>query len=326
MSDLLFSLYAVIPMILLISLGYVLKRLGIINEILSKGFNRFVFVVGIPVLLFYNMYNMESFNVDFNIIVFVVVGTFVLFFIGLLFTKLFNTDVTNKSILLQSFIRSNASTIGLQVVLLLGLSEIATANVFAMTGLSVALYNVLGVISFQIYESDHVKIRILPLLFKVIKNPIVVGTILGFLSLAVRPIIGVPLIKTYLEPMYLAIGSVASIASPLSLIALGATFVFTEVNGLKKEVITGIMIRSIFSPLVIFVVAILFRDYFGFTKDHFPTLLAVIVPSLAVSITPMAEYMRGNPKLSSQLIVWTTITSTITMFILIMILKSMNLV
>ncbi len=326
MQDLVFSLYAVIPMILLISLGYLLKRLGIINESLSKGFNRFVFVVAIPVFLFFNVYNMDSFNVDSNIIWFVVAATFVLFFIGIIVTKLFNTDVTNKSILLQSFIRSNASTIGLQVVLLLGLSVVATSNVVAMTGLSVALYNVLGVISFQIYESDHVKIRIFPLLFKVIKNPIVVGTLLGFIALAVRPLIGYPFLRTHLEPLYLAIGSVSSIASPLSLIALGATFAFTEVNGLKKEVFTGIFIRSIFVPAIVFLVAILFKDQLGFNKDHFPTLLAVIVPSLAVSITPMAEYMKGNPKLSSQLIVWTTITSTITMFILILILKSMNLV
>ncbi len=59
---LIFSANAVLPIVLLIVLGYVLKRIGMLSrEFLDVG-NKLTFRVLLPAMLFYNVYQIESFS------------------------------------------------------------------------------------------------------------------------------------------------------------------------------------------------------------------------------------------------------------------------
>ena len=51
---LLFALNAVIPILLLILLGYFLRAIGFFDEKFAKAANKLMFRVALPVLLFYN--------------------------------------------------------------------------------------------------------------------------------------------------------------------------------------------------------------------------------------------------------------------------------
>ena len=56
----LFAANAVLPIILLIVLGYILKRIGMLSkEFLDVG-NKFTFRVLLPALLYYNVYGIGS--------------------------------------------------------------------------------------------------------------------------------------------------------------------------------------------------------------------------------------------------------------------------
>ena len=61
-----FAANAVLPIVLTIALGYILKRIGFLNKEFFDSGNKLTFRVLLPAMLFYNVYNIESLN-DVNI-------------------------------------------------------------------------------------------------------------------------------------------------------------------------------------------------------------------------------------------------------------------
>ena len=65
MESLLISLEIVLPLFLLMALGYVIKLTGMMNETSVKQVNKVIFKIFLPLLVFCNIYNTElaeSFN------------------------------------------------------------------------------------------------------------------------------------------------------------------------------------------------------------------------------------------------------------------------
>ena len=52
MDNLIFSLNATVPIFLLMVLGFILNKLGLIDDVFASKMNKFVFLVPLPVLLF----------------------------------------------------------------------------------------------------------------------------------------------------------------------------------------------------------------------------------------------------------------------------------
>ena len=60
MESLIFAIDAVAPIIVMVALGYFLKRLGVLGKDFSKTGNRLVFKIFLPVMLFTNVYKIEN--------------------------------------------------------------------------------------------------------------------------------------------------------------------------------------------------------------------------------------------------------------------------
>ena len=60
MDSLIFSLCAVSPIVLMVIIGYALKKLGFMNERFAKEANRLVFRIFMPVMLFVKIYGMQD--------------------------------------------------------------------------------------------------------------------------------------------------------------------------------------------------------------------------------------------------------------------------
>ena len=76
-------------------------------------------------------------------------------------------------------------------------------------------------------------------------------------------------------------------------------------------------------------VAILFSQYtnlFTFGAEIYPTLIALFGTPVAVSSAIMAGEMKNDEQLATQLVVWTSICSIATIFIMVFILMSCGLV
>ena len=63
MDSLIFAFDSVAPIIFTVAIGYILKRVGFITGDFVKMANRLVFRVLLPVMLFLNVYKIESLSV-----------------------------------------------------------------------------------------------------------------------------------------------------------------------------------------------------------------------------------------------------------------------
>ena len=101
---------------------------------------------------------------------------------------------------------------------------------------------------------------------------------------------------------------------------LGVQFEFSAVRELKREILFGTLIRTVLVPLLGLGIAYaFFRSSFDGAK--FAALAALFATPVAVSSVPMAQEMGADHTLAGQLVVWTTLFSSVTVFVASFLLK-----
>lgn len=326
----LFSFNAVMPIVLLIVLGYFLKRIKFLNDNFISVANKFVFNVSLPVLLFYNVYNIENLDsIQWDTVVFAVIIILLLFVLGLICSIFFIKDEKQKGVVWQSFFRSNFAIIGLPLSEAIGGAEgIVTASI--LSAFSIPLFNGLAVISLSVFTGDKNKVNVKDILLKVVKNPLIRGVFVGFVVLIIRQFVPhsssgelVFSIKNDLSFVYDFIQMLSRIASPLALIVLGGQFQFAAVKSMKKQIILSATARIVIAPAIGIVSGILLSNtaYFNFTSAHYAAFIALFGSPVAVSSAIMANQMDNDGQLASQILVWTSIFSVFTIFIFVAVLK-----
>jgi len=112
MDTLIFSLNAVLPILILIGFGYFLKRVKFLDEHFLQIGNKFVFRVALPTLLFYTIYKIETISdINWPVIVYAVIGVLLLFVIGLIIAIVFIKDDHQRGTLIQATFRANYAII-----------------------------------------------------------------------------------------------------------------------------------------------------------------------------------------------------------------------
>ena len=156
LDKLLFTCNAVLPLILVILLGYVIKRIKLLPDEFFKAANKLCFRIRLPVLLFYNIYNVESLSdviKYWKVILFSAIGIASLFFIGLIIALLFIKDNRQKGVVLQSAFRSNYAYIGIPLAASLATGEFASDVVglaSIVSVVSVPMFNILAIVALSI--------------------------------------------------------------------------------------------------------------------------------------------------------------------------------
>ncbi len=320
MQDLLFSLNKILPIILLLSLGYFLKHIKLGKKETFEALNKLCFRVFLPVSLFKSVYTVGSIK-DFNLtfILFVILTTIILFLIGLIGVKLFVKDNKQKGVILQAFVRPNYAIIGIPLVeFIAGAKGLQVAAIGALV--SIPLFNILGIISLTSFIETNEKKSIVTTLKKIITNPLILGVLTGIVALLIRST-NIKFRLTDIEFLYSFIDKVGSIASPLALISLGGQFEFSQIRRVRKELITVVSVRQFIIPFVVFTIVYLL---FNFNGPEVAVLIAMFGAPCAVSSAVMANEMNNDGELANQIVVWTTIFSMLTIFLLILIFKSLG--
>ncbi len=322
---------AVLPIVLLIALGYFLRRRNFYDEKFLKTANKLGFRVVLPLLLFYNIYEIDSLDlINWSNVAYSVVMILVLFVIGLVITLVTCKDDRQKGVILQSAFRSNFAIIGIPLAQALGGDE-TLAIVSVLSAFSIALFNVLAVISLTVFIKDENKHRpsVKSIALKICKNPLIIAILIGVVFLVIRNLEplnadGQPIftVKNQLPFLYSAISTVAKMASPLMLIVLGGQFSFKSIKGLKKQIVLGTFMRIVLAPVIGVGTAVLL-GIFG--ASDYAAFIALFGSPIAVSSAVMAAEMHNDEQLAGQLVVWTSIGSVITVFISAVILKSLAL-
>ena len=311
MENLMISANAVLPMCLIMALGYGTRRLGWIRREEISAINKIAFRIFLPCLLYYNVYCSDlSGSFDPLLMAYAVGGVLLTFGLALGYTLLTEKLPERRSVMIQGMFRSNYVIMGIPVATaLLGAGELGTVSI--LIAVVVPLFNMLAVVVLEVFRGQRPKP--LHVLGQIVKNPLVIASALGILTLAAG--IRLPHI---LEQ---TIQNVSAIASPLQLFLLGAFFQFSGLKTYRRELVTVSAAKLIVSPGLFLGLGALL----GFRDAAFVSLLGVFASPTAVNSFTMAQQMGGDAELAGDIVVVTSAVSMLTMFLWIFLFKSLGM-
>ena len=311
-SNIIIALNVVLPLFLCIALGYGLRRIRMVDEPALNTMNKLVFKVFLPLLLFHNVYTTdlsEAFN---GRLILFEVGAVVLWFLFLMIViPRIEKENSRRGVLVQAIFRSNFVLFGLPVAAnLCGEENIGVTSL--LVGIVVPVFNVLAVVSLEFFRGGKVNIK--KVLKGIATNPLILASLLGviFYFLHIR-------LPQFLEK---TVQDLSKVATPLSLVVLGAFFTFGTIRGYARQLLLGVAGKLIIWPLIVIPIAILM----GFRDVELASLMILLGSPTAVSSFTMAQQMDGDGDLAAELVVFTTGISIITIFLWIVVLKSLGVI
>ena len=311
MENLMISANAVLPMCLVMAIGYGTRRLGWIRREEISTINKIAFRIFLPCLLYYNIYCSDlSGSFDPLLMTYAVGGVLLTFGLALGYTLLTEKLPERRGVLIQGMFRSNYVIMGIPVATaLLGADQLGTVSI--LIAVIVPLFNMLAVVVLEVFRGQ--KPKPLHILCQIAKNPLVIGSVLGILTL----VAGIRL-PHILEQ---TIQSVSAIASPLQLFLLGAFFQFSGLKTYRRELVTVSIAKLIVSPGLFLGLGALL----GFRGVAFVSLIGIFASPTAVNSFTMAQQMGGDAELAGDIVVTTSAASILTMFLWIFLFKSLGI-
>ena len=305
------SANAVLPMCLIMALGYGTRRLGWIRREEIFAINKIAFRIFLPCLLYYNVYCSDlSGSFDPLLMAYAVGGVLLTFGLSLGYTLLTEKLPERRGVMIQGMFRSNYVIMGIPVATaLLGSDQLGTVSI--LIAVVVPLFNMLAVVVLEVFRGQ--KPKPLHVLGQIVKNPLVIASALGILTLAAG--IRLPHI------LERTIQNVSAIASPLQLFLLGAFFQFSGLKTYRRELVTVSAAKLIISPGLFLGLGALL----GFRGVAFVSLIGIFASPTAVNSFTMAQQMGGDEELAGDIVVTTSAVSILTMFLWVFLFKSLGM-
>lgn len=313
MENLIFSLNATVPVFAMIILGMFFKKIGIIDDVFASKMNKFVFLIPLPVLLFKDLATLDFNTIwDTKFVLFCFFITILSILIVTLLSFLLKNK-RNQGEFIQASYRSSAALLG--IALIQNVYGKATMAPLMIIG-SVPLYNIMAVVVLSFFSPERKGLSKevwLKTIKGILTNPILIGIVVGILwSLLHLPM------PTMLDKTVTSIGNVAT---PLGLMAMGATFNYKEALGDLKPALCASFIKlfgfcAMFLPLAI---------YLGFQGEQLIAILVMLGSATTVSCFVMAKNMGHTGILTSTVVMLTTIFSGFSITMWLYILKGMGL-
>lgn len=324
---------AVIPIVLLILLGYLLRQKGLLNENFVKTGNKLGFNVFLSTMLFVNVYSIESVEaIRWDVVLYCVPMIFVVFLLCMATIGFTSSVPERRGVILQASFRSNMAIIGLSLSSTLGGPE-AVAVAAIVSAFTIPVMNILAVVALSLYvhDEEQKKPSVKSILLNILKNPLIIAISLGLVCLVIRALqvrfFGevVFSLSRDLKFFYTCLTNLKSVASPFALVVLGGQFEFGATKSFLREIVAGTVWRVVLSPLISIGFAIILSTHtslLNFGVNEYPALIALFGTPVAVSTAVMAGQMGNDEQLATQLVVWSSIASIATMFLTVCLLMA----
>ena len=313
MESIKLSFEAVMPIFLLMLLGYFIKKIKLADKRSLDVMNKVVFKIFLPVLLFYNVYKTETSEVfDVKLIIFTVVAVLCVFIIGYFAVLLLTEENAKRGVMLQGFFRANFAILGIPLVNYI-CGENASGLASLMVAVIIPLFNILAVVALERFRKGNNKLNVKKLIKGIVTNPLIIGCVTGIIFFVLK--IKLP---SVLEK---SVKDIASVATPLSIIILGSVFEFSNIKGYARENTIIVLTRLVLVPLIVLPIVVMF----GFSGEALACLLVIFASPIAVSSFAMAQQMDGDEILAVQVIAISSALCLITLFLWIFALSYLGL-
>ena len=330
----LYAYHSIMPMLLVMALGYFIRRIGPWDVTFFKRLNTLCFRIFLPSYLFISVYSIGDLReLNWVIILFLGVGIVVLALLTMLLVHFVIPKRDQRGVIVQASFRSNQAVIGLSLAESLGGTAAVVFSALA-TGILVPLYNVIGVIVLTLYsEKEGEKVTLRRLLRMIATNPLIIGALAGVLVVFLRNLLptgadGLPVftLQRSLPDLFAALTNISRIASPMMLFCLGAMLDFSATKALLPQLALGVSLRLVICPLLTITAAVLLRGPMHLTMTEFPAIISVCATPLAISSEVMVQEIGGDDQLACQIVVWTSAFSMFTIFAFVFVLRTLGLI
>lgn len=294
-------LEAVLPIFILMLVGYAARRFGIINERDVRRTNAIIFRTFMPVLLFESIYSSDFESaVNLRLIIFAVLAVLVMIGLCVGFVLLTEKDKSRHGVMIQGLYRSNFALVGIPVAeALMRGGDISVVAV--LLAAVVPVFNIAAVVILEGFGGRKINVR--HMLLDVAKNPLIIASVLGLVFLALD--IRLPkVVMTVVEDM-------SDAAGPIALFLLGAFFRFETLGKYKREIAIVSLGRLIVIPGIFLTLGFLF----GFRGAEFAGLIALFASCTAIASFTMAEQMGGDSELAGDIVVTTSVLCSFTLYL-----------
>lgn len=303
-------LLIVLPVFLVIGLGFSLKRTNLVGNDFLFQLNRLIFYVALPSMLFYKIATAE-FSVSFNPILLLgmVLSFVVASGLSYLYTVFRKYPPPARGAFCQGAFRGNLAYIGLPIIFnAYGEEGFAIAGI--LLGFLVPLINFLAVIALLLpqRESTH-KLGAAFWMYQFAFNPLIIASFIGILWSFFNIPVPQVLDKT--------LNIVAGMALPLALIAIGASFSPRKMQGelVKAGIATGMKIIGV--PLLTAAILLLL----GIRGTELAVGVIFAGTPAATAGYIMAQQLKSDAELSGSIIMLSTLLSVCAFSVSLYILK-----
>ena len=306
------GLSVVLPLFVVMSIGYLSRKVKLIDDSGVGVVNRLVFWVFLPAILFVSVYETdlkEVFNIP--LILFSVLGTTVVFVVSFILVPKLEKKRDRCGVVIQGLIRGNEVYFGFPIVVsLIGAQYLGLMSI--VVAFAVIFYNGYSIFALEYFKGDTVDKK--EIFKNLITNPFILAT---FFAVAMN-LVGIVIPDVLMT----GIRSLASVATPLALFLLGASFNFTSTKGYLKEVIWTTIFRLIIIPGIVIALSILM----GFSSAEVVILFVTFGVPTAVASYSMARQLNADYELASQIVVYTSSFAILTVFIWTIVLQMLGVI
>jgi hypothetical protein len=298
MADILKTIF---PIFVIIFLGWGLRRLDFMQEGFVKPANRLVYFVAIPAMIFREI--AEAALADHFRLVLVAATLspiLIISLVGLATVRGIKLQRKQVGTFLQCSFHGNLGYIGLAVAFyFLGNDGLTRASILA--GFVMLLQNFLAVVALSRFNSNpEQKTSILPLLRRILLNPVIVSAMAGMafsLSGLTLPVI-----------LDRSLKILSGMALPLALLVIGTSLSFAQM----RQQLRMTLVIGVFKLMLLPALGLALFYFMGFDRvEYLPALILLASPTATVTYV-MASEMAGDSDLATAAISVTTLASAVT--------------
>lgn len=312
LNNMLVALNAILPTFLVIAVGMLARRRGMVGEKELNKFNSVAFRIFLAAQLFKNVFDSDPGEAfDGRLAAFLAVCILISAGLAVLLAEKVEPLRNRRGVMAQGIFRSNFVLLGIPIVTSV-FGEACSGMVSLMVAVVVPTFNVLAVIALETYAGGAADPK--KILKSICKNPLINAALLGVICRLLKlPLYSFPPIKTTL-------GYFASASTPLCLFILGGSFAPASIKSYARSLWITVLGKLVVLPAIMVGAAVAL----GFRGPALGVILVCFASPTAVSSFNMAREIGGDSEMAAGIVVVDTALSAVTLFFWIFLTRQLG--
>lgn len=312
MTHLWFSFLTVLPLFLVMAVGFALRKGGMFTDAFTEKANAYLYYVALPAKLFLDVATADLervLNPHFTLAC--AASICIGFAAAWLYSMVLPLSAGQRGVFIHGAFRGNFVYIGLALAesILQTSSITASAQVLLVM---VPLYNIFAVLVLTVYGSGQ-KRSLGQLLCSFFKNPMLIAVMAALpFSVFSSPIS---------EPIVQTLSQLGAPASPLALLLIGASFAPGTLAAQKGLVLAACLYKLLLQPMLTLP---LFLFVLSCSREQLAVALVLMAAPSATNVYVMTKKMGGDLELGSGIVLVSEVLCIVSLTVWISLLTAMN--